>query len=165
MLKHIVMHIRGLIMGQYTRRLALQATQLWHNVRHLLVSFILGFQSAVSLWFRVAQTMLNIKAWPVNLTILVRSIKAVLINVVHRALLLGQQLLTIARQTLQRAPQATSRKRGRPVGSTKSAQLRSQKNTFAQIPTDLQSTQAGVKPQGRVGLPHQRAKAASKKGK
>lgn len=165
MLKRIVMHIRGLIMGQYTHRLALQATLLWHNVRHLLVSFIQAFLNVASQLRQLVLTALNTKALPVSLTTLAQSIKAVFINALRKAIQLGQQLLTTVRQTPQPAPQAPLRKRGRPVGSTKSAQSRSQKNTFAQTLMGRTLTQGGVKSQGRVGLPHQRAKAASKKGK
>ena len=56
-------------------------------------------------------------------------------------------------------------KKGKPVGITKSARSRSKGNKTAQTPTVLQSTQDGLKSQGRAKQRHRHAAQVSKKGK
>lgn len=161
----IVQQVNGLLTGLCTRLSTLVTERLLPNVNKLRASITQAFLSAANQLFQLVQTALNIRAWPVLLTTAVRSIKAVLTSVLAKVTRLGQQPATTAPSTSQPAPQAPLRKRGRPVGSTKSAQSHSQKTTPAQTPTVRRLTQDGVKSPGRVGLPHQRAKSQSKKGK
>ena len=164
MFMHIVTQVSGRLMALYTQVLASLKELLFKPARHLLVSFILAFPNAVSLLCRVARTALNTKAWLVSLITQVLSTSRALISVKVKALLLGLQRLITVPQTLQPAPTTPSRKRGRPVGSTKSARSRSKGNKTAPTHTAHQSTQAGSKSQGHAKQPRQRAMNQSKKG-
>lgn len=106
MFMRIVMQLSGLIMGLYTRVLELLRTRLWNPVNNLRVSFIQGFQSAVTLWFQLVKQLLNIKALLVPLITVVQSTKVAVILALTQAWALGQQLLTIVRQIPQRVRQA-----------------------------------------------------------
>ena len=164
MFMRIVQQVNGLLTGLCTRLSTLVKEQVLPSVSKLLASITQAFQSVASRLSQLAQIMLNIKACLASLTTAVQSIKAALTTVKLKLTQIGSLLLTTVRRTPQPAAQAPSRKRGRPVGSTKSAQSLSQKNTSAQIRTARQSTQGGAKSPGRVGLPHQRAKSQRKKG-
>ena len=164
MLMRIVQQVNGLLTGLYTRLCTLVKEQLLPSVSKLLASITQAFQSVASRLSQLVQTMLNIKACLASLTTAVQSIKAALTAVPRKVMALGSQLLTTVRQTPQPAAQVQPRKRGRPVGSTKSAQSPSSGITSAKIRMARHSIQAGVKSPGRVGLPHQRAKSQSKKG-
>ena len=165
MLMRIVQQVNGLLTGLFTRLSTLVKEQLLPNVNRLLASITQAFQSVANLLSQLAQTMLNIKAWPALLTTAVQSIKAALTSVKAKPTQPGLPQATTVLSTNQPAVQAQLRKRGRPVGSTKSAQSHSKGTSSAQTRTAPQSIQAGVKSPGRVGLPHQRAKSQLKKGK
>ena len=164
MFMRIVQQVNGLLTGLYTRLSLLVKERLLPSAKQLLASITQAFQNVASLLSQLAPTTLNIKAWPAPSTIVARSIKAVLTTAKLKLSQIGSQLLTTVASTNQPVVQAPQRKRGRPVGSTKSAQSRSKGTSSAQTRTALQSTQDGVKSPGRVGLPHQRAKSQRKKG-
>lgn len=158
MFKHIVSQLSGRITALFTQALVSLKALLCKLVSSLRVSITQVFQSAVSLLCQAARIVLNIKAWLANLTTVVQSIKAALTSVKVKVIHLGQQLLTIVRPTKQAVPTLRSPKRGRPVGSTKSARSRSKGNKTAQIPTAVLLTQDGLKSQGHAKPRHQHAK-------
>ena len=162
MLMRIVQQVNGLLTGLYTRLCTLVKEQLLPSVSKLLASITQAFQSVASRLSQLVQIVLNIKAWLASLTTVAQSIKAALTTALLKLTTLGQLLLTTVRPTRQPAPQAQPRKRGRPVGSTKSAQSPSSGITSAKIRMARHLTQAGAKSPGRVGLPHQRAKSQLK---
>lgn len=161
----IVQQVNGLLTGLSTRLSTLVKVQLLPSASKLLASITQAFLSVGNRLLQLAQTMLNIKAWLVNQTTVDQSTKAEPSTAKPTPTQIGQQPATTAPQIHQPAAQAQSRKRGRPVGSTKSAQSHSKETGSAQIRTEAQSTQAGGKSRAHVGLPHQRAKSQSKKGK
>jgi hypothetical protein len=162
MFKHIVQQVNGLVMGLFTQASMWVKARLLPSAKRLLASITQAFQSAVSLLCRVAQTALNIKAWLANLITVGQLIKVALTSVKAKVIHLGQQLLTTVRPTKQAVPTLRSPKRGRPVGSTKSARSRSKGNKTAQTPTAALLTQGGSKSQGRAKQPQQPVKQALK---
>jgi hypothetical protein len=165
MFKHIVTQISGRLMALSTQALALLKELLLKLVSYLLASCILVFLSVAKLYNLVVQIVLSIKAWLVSLTTVVQSIKAALTNAKAKAILLGQQLLTIARRIKQLVHIALSPKKDKPVASTKLARSRSKGSKTAQTRTAPQSTQAGLKSAAVAKQLRQHVKAASKKGK
>ena len=99
---HIVTQLSGRGMALYTRALAWLKALLCKLVNNLRVNFIRAFQSAVSLCNHLAKTLLNFKALVANLITAVQLTKAALKRVVIISGQTGQQLVTIAHQTLQR---------------------------------------------------------------
>jgi hypothetical protein len=165
MFTHIVSQISGRITALYTQVLASLKALRCKLVNSLLVNFTQVYQSAGSLCRQVVQTVLSIKAWLVSLITQALSTSRALISAKVKAIRLGLPRLITVLQIHQPAPTASSPKRGRPVGSTKSARSRSRKNKTAQTPMVLQSTPAGLKSQGRAKQRQQPAKQTSKKGK
>ena len=102
MFMHIVMQLSGRLMALYTQVLGWLKTQLCKLVSNLRVNFIRVFQSVVNLCNRLVKTLLNFKAFLANLITAVLSTKAALKRVVIISGQTGQQLVTIAHQTLQR---------------------------------------------------------------
>jgi hypothetical protein len=88
-------------MALYTQVLGWLTVQLWHRAKHLRASFFRVFQNVVSLNLR-AKILLSFKVLLASLIIVVQSIKAALKRAVTISGQIGQQLLTTARQTLQR---------------------------------------------------------------
>jgi hypothetical protein len=151
MFMRIVQRVNGLIMAQYIRASMLVQAQLLPLVSNLLASITQAYQSVVNLLLRLpqlVQTGLNINLLRASLITVVQSIKAALTSVKASLIQTGSQLLTTVRQTKQAVPTTPLRKRGRPVGITKSARSRSKGNKTAQIPTAPQSTQDGLKSAG-----------------
>ena len=165
MFTRIVQQVNGLLTALSTRLSTLLKERLLPNVNKLLASITHTFQSAVSLWFRLVQTTLNIKALVVNRITQARSTNQEPISAKQIATQLGLQPRTIVPPTSQPVVTAQSRKRGRPVGSTKSAQSHSKGNKTVQTRTVPQSIQAGTKLDGLVKQHLQHANKASKKGK
>jgi hypothetical protein len=162
MFTHIVTQVSGRLTALFTQALALLKELLWLLVSYLLASCILVSLSVVKLYNLVVRIVLSTKALLVNLITQALSINRALISAKVKALLLGLQRLIIAPQTNQAAPTPLSRKRGRPVGSTKSAQSRSKGSKIALTHTVPQSTQGGLKYQGHAKPHRQHAKQPSK---
>jgi hypothetical protein len=112
MLKRIVMQVSGLVMGQFTAAYLQLTTCLLKCVKRLLALITQTYHSALTLLnlLRV-QIVLNFKAWVVNLTTAVQSIKRVLTTAKAKVIQIGLQLQTTARQTRRRAK--PSRKKGK----------------------------------------------------
>ena len=106
MLKRIVMQLNGKMASLFTRLWVSLMERLSNLVSNLRVRFSLKYQSAVNLLHRLVTTLLNFKALLANLIIVVQSIKLVLKRAVTINGQIGQQLLTIARQTIQLVKQA-----------------------------------------------------------
>jgi hypothetical protein len=102
MLKRIVMQLSGHGMARFTQALASLKVRLCKLVSNLRVSFILASLSVANLFNRLVKTLSNFKVLLVSLTTAVQLTKAALKRVVIISGQIGQQLLTIARQTLQR---------------------------------------------------------------
>ena len=164
MFTHIVQRANGLLMGLYTRLSTLVKEQLLPSVNRLRVSIFLAYQSVVNLWFRLVQTMLNIKAWRAQLTIAAQSIKAVLTIAKAKVIQIGQPQATTVLSTNQPVVTAQLRKRGKRVGSTKSAQSRLNASRIAQTLMEAQLTVDGLKSPEAVNQLLQRAKRQQKRG-
>jgi hypothetical protein len=93
-------------MVQYFQASVLQMVQLCKHANNLLVKSIRTYLNALCIYTLLAKTKLNIKRLVANLIIQVQLIKVGLINVLHKAGDLGQQLLTIAHRIRQRVNQA-----------------------------------------------------------
>ncbi len=102
MLKRIVMQLSGRGMARFTQALASLKVRLCKLVSNLRVSFILASLSVANLFNRLVKTLSNFKVLLVSLTTAVQLTKAALKRVVIISGQIGQRLLTIARQTLQR---------------------------------------------------------------
>jgi hypothetical protein len=89
-------------MGLYSQVLALLKALLCKLVNNLRAKYIQVFQSVACFYNQPAQIKLSISRLVANLIIQAQLIKAGLIHVLHRVGDLGQQLLTIAHQILQR---------------------------------------------------------------
>jgi hypothetical protein len=139
--------------------------QLWHPAKRLLVSFTQEFLNVVSQWNQRVQIALSIKAWHANLITVVQSIKAALISVLAKALLIGSQLATTVRLTLQHAVIALSQKKDRLVEYIKWALSRLKENKIVQMFMARLLIQVGLRFQGAVRQLLQRVKQAFKKGK
>ena len=106
MLKRIVMQLNGKMASLFTRLWVSLMERLSNLVSNLRVRFFLKYQNVVNLLHRLVTTLSNFKALLANLIIVVQSIKLVLKRAVTINGQIGQQLLTIARQTLQLVKQA-----------------------------------------------------------
>jgi hypothetical protein len=99
-------------MVQYIQALVLRMVRLCKLVSSWLVNFIHIFQNAGTLYRNLfAQLKLSIEHYLARSIIQVQLMKAGLINVLIKVGALGQQLLTTARQILQRVYQALRRGR------------------------------------------------------
>ena len=108
----IVTQLSGLLMVQYIRVLEWLMELRCKLVKPLLVSFTRIFQNVgIQLHNLFAHLKLNIKLWLVQCTVRAQLIRAELINVLHKAGDLGQQLLTTVRQIQQRVLVLLKRKR------------------------------------------------------
>tara|TARA_R110002126_G_C10360183_1_gene492488 strand:+ start:170 stop:505 length:336 start_codon:yes stop_codon:yes gene_type:complete len=99
----IVMQLNGLITVLYSQALVLHKALLYKLVNNLRVNYILASLSVVSLWNLPVKTLLNFKALLANLITQAQLIKVELKLVAITSGQTGQQLLTTARQTHQRA--------------------------------------------------------------
>ena len=99
---HIVTRVLGQIMDRFSIAYMLTKEHLFKLVNSLRVSCTQVFPSVDTIRNQVAKAKQSISHLVANLIIQVQLIKAGLINVVTKVGQLGQQLLTIARQTLQR---------------------------------------------------------------
>ena len=97
-----VMQVLGRLMAQCLTVYTLIKEQLLQLVNSLRVRFIHIYQSVATISNPLAKIKQSISPLVANLIIQVQLIKAGLINVAIKAGALGQQLLTIARQILQR---------------------------------------------------------------
>lgn len=145
MLTRIVQQVNGLLMDQCTRLCSWVKAQLLPNAKQLLANITQGFLNVVNQFSRLAQTTLNIKAWPVLLTTLVQSIKAVLTTAKQAVIQIGSLLQTTARQTLQLVSQCLQQSKDKLAGLTKLGQSRLKGIGFALTRMELPLTQAGVK--------------------
>jgi hypothetical protein len=102
MFMHIVTQLSGRLMALYTQVLEWLKALLCKLVSNLRVSSIRVFQSVVNLWNRLVKTSLSFKAFLASQIKVVQSIKAALKRAVTISGQIGQQLVTIAHQTLQR---------------------------------------------------------------
>jgi len=108
----IVTQLSGQVMVLFTRVLEWLMELRCKLVKPLLVSFIHIFQNVgIQLHNLFVQLKLNIKLWLVQFTVRVQLIRAELINVLHKAGDLGQQLLTTVRQIQQHVLALLKRKR------------------------------------------------------
>ena len=108
----IVTQISGQVMALCIRVLELLTVRRCKLVKPLLVSFTRIFQNVgIQLHNLFVQLKLNIKLWLVQSTVRAQLIRAELINVLHKAGDLGQQLLTTVRQIQQRVLALLKRKR------------------------------------------------------
>jgi ABC-type metal ion transport system substrate-binding protein len=105
MFMHIVTQLSGRIMALYTQVLEWLEVQLWRRVKPLLASFIRVFQNVRNLYLlnllRV-QTVSSFNRFRVSLITAAQLIKAGLSTAKAKLIQTGQQLATIAHQTLQR---------------------------------------------------------------
>lgn len=146
----IVTQLSGRLTALYTLVLGWLKAQLWHPAKRLLVSFIQGFQSAVNLWSPRVRTALNIKACRANLTTVVQSIKAGLINVQVKVSLIGSQLATTVPQTSQHVITVLLQKIDRLVALIKLALSHLKMSKTALIRMAHLSRQVGLKLQETV---------------
>jgi hypothetical protein len=102
----IAMQRSGLRMVQYFQALVLQMVQRCKHANNLLVKSIHTYLNALCIYILLAKTKLNTKHLVANLIIQVQLIKVGLINVLHKAGDLGQQLLITAHRIHQRVNQA-----------------------------------------------------------
>jgi hypothetical protein len=163
MFTHIVTQLSGRVTALYIQALRWLKARLCKPVRHLRVSFILLSLNVGNLLLLPVRIVLSIKAWIVRQIIRGSYNNLEPINAKHLATQLGLQPQTTAPQINQPAPIAQSRKRGRPVGSTKLAQSRSKGSKIAPIHTAPPSIVAGTKLEGLVNQHLQHAKKSSKK--
>jgi len=167
MFMRIVQQVNGLVTGLFTAVYSLVKTQLLLLVSKLRVSITQAYQNVVSQLRQLLQlvlTMLKSNPLVVGLIKAVQSIKAALISVKVNLIQIGLLLQTIVRTTPPPAPIAHKRKKGKPVGLTKSARLRTKEKTIVPMPTAHLLTPAGLKSQGRVKQLLQRVKAMLKVG-
>ena len=102
----IVTQLSGLLMALYIRVLELLTVLRCKLVKLLRVNCTHIFQNVATQSHNLfVQLKLNIKLWLVQCTVRAQLIRAELINVLHKAGDLGQQLVTIARKIHQRAKQ------------------------------------------------------------
>jgi hypothetical protein len=102
---HIVMQVLGQIMARFITAYSWTIAQLLLLASKLRVSITQAYQNVPSILNLFAQIKQSIKHWLVQFTNQVLLIKVGFIHVLHKAGDLGQQLLTIARKTLQRVSQ------------------------------------------------------------
>lgn len=163
------MHIVTQMIGRITALCTVAYTQakglLCKLASNLRVKFTPTFLNVGNLLLLPVRIVLNIKAWIVRRVIQASYSNLEPIDAKHLATQIGLQPQTIARPNNQPAPTAQSPKKGKPVGSTKSAQSRSKGSKIAPIHTAPPSIVAGTKLEGLVNQHLQRAKKPSKKGK
>jgi hypothetical protein len=106
MYMQLVTQVLGRLMAQCSTVYTLIKEQLLQLVNSLRVRFTHIYQSAATISNPLAQIKQSINRLVANLIIQVQLIKAGLIHVLHKVGDLGQQLLTIAHQILQRVKQA-----------------------------------------------------------
>jgi hypothetical protein len=167
MFMRIVTQVNGLLTGLFTTAYTWVKAQLLLLVSKLRVSISQAYLNVVSQLRRHLQlvlTMLKSNPLVVGLIKAVQSIKAALISVKVNLIRIGSLLQTIVRTTPPPAPIAHKRKKGKPVGLTKSARLRTKEKIIVPTPTAHLLTPAGLKSQGRVKRLLQRVKAMLKVG-
>lgn len=101
MLTRIAMLLSGLNMARFTQAWASLTARLCKLANNLRVSIILASLSVVSLCSQLVKILLSFKASLVSLTTQAQSIKLALKHAATTSGLVGQQLVTTARQTLQ----------------------------------------------------------------
>jgi hypothetical protein len=161
MFKQIVMRVNGLVMAQYIRVSMLAKERLLQLVSRLHASITQVFQNVRNL------QLLNLLRVPtgsstnplrVSLTTAGQLIKAALMYVKAKAILLGKQLLTTVRQINQAALTVLLQKKEQLVEKTKLAPSLIKENKTARTHMVPKSTQAGLKSQGHAKPRRQRAK-------
>jgi hypothetical protein len=105
----IVMQVLGQIMDRFITAYMLIKELLLRLVNKLRVSITLVYQSVPSIRNLLAQIKPSINRLVANLIIQVQLIKVGLMLVLHKVGQLGQQLLIIVRQILQRVYKALKR--------------------------------------------------------
>jgi hypothetical protein len=161
MFMQIVTQVSGRLMALFTAVYTLVKAQLLLLVSKLRVSITQAFQSAVNLLrqsLHLALTLLKSNPLAVALTKAVQSIKAAHISVKASLTQIGSLLQTIVQTIRPPVPTASSPKKGKPVGITKSARSRTKGNKTAQTPTEAQSTPVGLKLLGHAKQLLQRVK-------
>jgi len=161
MFTRIVQRVSGLIMAQYIRASLWVQERLFKLVSSLLASITRVYQNAVNL------QLLNLLRVPtgsstnplrVSLITAGQLIKAALMYVKAKAILLGSQLLTTAHQIRQHALTALRQKKDKLVELIKLAPSRLKENKTVQTLMARLLTQAGSKLVGLVKQLPQRAK-------
>jgi hypothetical protein len=99
---HIVTQLSGRIMALYSQALGWLKVLLYKLVNNLRASYILASLSVVNLWTLLAKILLSFKVLLANLITQAQLIKVGLKHVAITSGQIGQQLLTTARQILQR---------------------------------------------------------------
>jgi hypothetical protein len=158
MFKRFVQQVNGVVMAQYIQAYMLVKGHLSQSVKQLHASITLVFRSAVSLLRQLVHRVLKIKVLVVNLTIQALLIKQELITALTKLWGRGLQRLTTVHQIRQPAPTQSLRKKGKPVGITKSARSRTKESKIVQTHTARLLTQDGLKSQGLVKRLLQRVK-------
>jgi methyl-accepting chemotaxis protein len=102
MYMQLVMQVLGRLMARFLTVYTLIKEHLLQLVNSLRVRFTLIYQSVATISNPLAQIKQSINRLVANLITQVQLIKAGLIHVLHKVGDLGQQLLTIAHQILQR---------------------------------------------------------------
>jgi hypothetical protein len=148
MFTHIVSQLSGRITALFTQALASLKALLCKLVSSLHVSITQAYQNAdnlLRLRLQLALTTLKSNPLVVGLTKAVQSIKVAHTSVKASLTQIGSLLQTIVQTIRPPAPTVSSPKKGKPVGVTKSARSRTKKNKTAPTPTEVQSTQDGLK--------------------
>jgi hypothetical protein len=111
MLKRIVMQVSGLVMVRFTAVYLQLTICLSRTVKHLLARITQTYHSVLTPLLPLAKTLPSFKAWVVNLTTAVQSIKHVLSTAKAKVIQIGSQLRTTVLPT--RRPAKPSRKKGK----------------------------------------------------
>ena len=164
MLKRIVMQLSGRGTALFIQASAWLKTQLCKRANNLRVSYILASLSVGNLLRHLVKTLSSFKALAVNLITQALSIKAVLKRAATISGQIGRQLVTTARQTLQRVMKQLKQSKKR-VASIKLVQLVTQKLTRVLTPTGPQSKGVGPKQQDHVRQRRPRAQRQNFKGR
>jgi len=168
MLMQTVMQIIGRVTALFSQAYVLTKTQLSTLASNLLARFTRISQNVRNLHLlnllRV-QTGLSTNHLIVSLITAEQSIKAALMYVRVRLTLLGQQLQTIALQTLQLVSQCLQQTKDKLVALIKLVQSRLSAIGFAQTPMALRLIQGGEKLVGLVSQLQQRVLQVFKKDK
>lgn len=164
---HIVTQLSGRVTALYSQALAWLKAQLWRLANNLRASITQVFQSVrgLQLLSLLAPIVSNTKAWLVNLTIQGQLIKAALINVQAKLILLGSQLLTIVLQTSQLVLTVLLQSKDKLVASIKLAQSHLKTSKIVLTPMVLLFRQGGLKLQEIVSQLQQRVTQVFKKDK
>ena len=167
MFTRIVQRVNGLVMAQYIRVSMWLKALLLQLVSKLLVSITQVFQNVRNLQllnFLRVPTGSSTNLLRVSLTTAGQLIKAALMYVKAKAILLGSQLLTTVRQINQAALTVLKQKKDKLVELIKSAPSRLKESKIAQTLMARLLTQAGLKLQGLAKQLQQRAIQVFKKG-